>query len=121
MATKKKAAKKHATKARSRKKPIEIMIAKDGSIPETIHLSITKSGGVQWKSEDRKNEFEVYFLCDPFDRFITTNRSTGKTKVFALHKRVAAGDQFNYHVVGPLHPRKGQERVSNLGSILMEA
>ncbi|MEQ1947758.1 MAG: hypothetical protein ABL995_11250 [Bryobacteraceae bacterium] len=121
MATKKKAAKKPAAKAKTQKRQLEIMIAKDGSVPETIHLSIAKSSGAQWKSEDRKNEWEVFFLCDPFDRSMTTNPSTGKTKVFALHRRVVAGDQFNYHVVGPLHPRKGQKRVSNLGSILIEA
>jgi hypothetical protein len=119
MATKKKAVKKPAAK-KAQKRPVEILIAKDGSIPTVTQISIANNGRAYWKSENRKVQWEVYFLCDPFDRAMTTSKTNGRTKAFSLHKRVAAGDQFNYHVVGPLHPRKDEVSVSNLGTIAVE-
>lgn len=122
MATKKKTAKKHAAKAKKTlKRPVEIVIAADGTVPAATHVSIANGGRVYWKSADRKIHWEVYFLCDPFDRGMTTSRTNGKTKTFSLHKRVFPDDQFNFHVFGPLNPKKDQTQVSNLGSIVVES
>lgn len=119
MATKKKVAKKKAAKA-VQKRPVEIRIGADGSVPPVTQISISRNGGVHWKSANRKLQWEVYFLCDPFDESIVTSTSSGKTKSRHLHKRVTVGDQFNYHVVGPLHPRKGQSKISTLAELVVE-
>jgi hypothetical protein len=125
MATKKKAAKKPATKKaaakKATKKPLEILIGADGSMPPVTHLSIAHNGAIYWKSADRKLQWEIYFLGDPFDQSLITSPTTGKTRTLNLHKRVADGDAFNYHLVGPLHPRKDQDKVSDVGEILVGA
>ena len=121
MATKKKAAKRKAAAKKAPKKPVEILIGADGAIPEATHVSIANNGAAHWKSADRKTQWEIYFLGDPFDGSIVTSAATGKTKTLHLHKRVAEGDVFNYHVVGPLHPRKNQVTVSDVAEIVIDA
>jgi hypothetical protein len=116
MATKKKVAKKAV-----RTKHLEILIGVEGSVPDTTHISITKNGGAYWKSVDKKLQWEIYFLGDPFDASIVTGTITGRTKNLNLHKRVAAGDQFTYHVEGPRRLRKGQVKISSAGGIIIDA
>ena len=115
MTTKKKAAKKAV-----RTKPVEILIGADGSVPETTHISIAKNRGAYWKSVDKKRQWEIYFLNDPFDASIVTGTITGKTKTLNLHRRAAPGDQFNYHVEGPRRLRKGQVKISSSGGIAID-
>jgi hypothetical protein len=121
MATKKKPAKKKAAKKKVQKRPVEILIGADGSVPSATHISIANNGGTHWKSADRKTQWTIHFICDPFDESIVTSPATGKTRILHLNKKVTDGDQFNYHVEGPLHPRKNQVKTSTLGGIVIDA
>jgi hypothetical protein len=125
MATKKKAAKKTASKKVASKKAapskaVEILIGTDGSVPDATHISIARNGAAYWKSADKKKQWEIYFLNDPFDGAILTG-ATGKTRKLRLHKRVSVGDQYIYHIEGPRHLRKGQVKISNSAALIVEA